>query len=434
VKFNPDILAETLPELITWTLIPTNAATLVPFPDNTALLDSIDPDYLGLITVRAECYDHSDEFTIEIIPHSITVSGDPSFSTRICRGDPHPFGTSASINITTHLSPELLADPSYDHSNINWLLIASSSVGTLVPSLTDRRNAVFTYNATSDYVSSAEDDILITASYDDGPYAPPFTLTVYDIVSIFWETDINPIDNNVHPVLDNPAHPDYARARTWDNLYNPPPAGEEDQPPLWGGGKRIYPDKNNPTDTADDANLQRQVIITVVIHPSTISNIPITFKVFDIDDPTQSRHFFHPSNPSVNHFYNAKDIDGNDVYNVVNGRVLEEVGDDNQGAVSTYGFLPDLEKTITRSSLDNIVSERFVVSVYAGDNYRIGASCHDGITSVTSLEVPANNILEPKNLRTGAPLPGVYSPMLTVWRRLNVEYDCDGISAEFYLR
>jgi hypothetical protein len=346
VQWNPaDIDTNDLPNLVTWTLIPTNQATLTTLLNNKARLESINPAYTGAITVKAECYSSQAEFTVHIFDGYVVSIQYPYPNRMWCKGDTHPFGGSVSVLLEANLSPGLLTSPSYDHAKIIWSL-SQSSVGLLTPVTGDHRLATFEYLPASPYVSMVEGDIQITARYDITPFAPPLELTVYEIVNVKWETFINPIDDNKHPILDDPTHPDYARARTWDNLYNPPVAGQEDKPPLWGGGKRIYPDKNAPTDSLALAEDQRLVKLEIEMQPSTVSDLPLYLKVFDVDDPTQSRHFFRPSTPGTNFFYEARFIDDNDAYSST-GRVHLPRGGDNRGKLADYGLYPSFAKEMT---------------------------------------------------------------------------------------
>jgi hypothetical protein len=429
VQWNPaDIDTNNLPNLVTWTLIPDTEATLTTLLNNKARLESINPAYTGAITVKAECYSSQAEFTVHLFDGYVVSIQYPYPNRMWCKGNTHPFGGSDSVLLEANLSPGLLTSPSYDHTKIIWSL-SESTVGTLTPLTGDHRQATFKYLPASPYVSMVEGDIQITARYDISPFAPALGLTVWDVMNLKWEVFTNPIDENVHPILDNPSHPDYARARTWDNLYNPPVLGEEDRVPPWGGGKRIYPDKNTPAEDEVEAGFQKIVRIKAEVEPTTLSGPLLIFKVFDVDDPTVSRHFFHPSDPSVNHFYEAKAIDAEDDYDA-NGGVILPKGGDNKG--SNYGFftafLPnDRFHEVAIPISNGIADMLFVVDVFAGDNYRVGVSCHDDILSLSNNDVPANNDLRPNKVapvgQVGTPLPGIFSPMLTVWRRLNVEYD-----------
>src|SRR6185369_11366118 len=98
------------------------------------------------------------------------------------------------------------------------------------------------------------------------------------------------------------------------------PATEFNDNPNTGGGKRVFPDKNDPSDTVD----RKRVRVTALT--SLPSKKTIYFKSFDLDDPSA----------------NAAPIDTNG-----------SVGDDNRGGVGTpahAGLLSPVGGTGTTNS------------------------------------------------------------------------------------
>jgi hypothetical protein len=176
------------------------------------------------------------------------------------------------------------------------------------------------------------------------------------------------------------------------------PATEFNDNPNTGGGKRVFPDKNDPSDTVD----RKRVRVTALT--SLPSKKTIYFKSFDLDDPSA----------------NAAPIDTNG-----------SVGDDNRGGVGTpahAGLLSPVGGTGTTNSASaktdtsGNASVDLVVTMQAGDNFMVAAS--DDLTYLNALTVNQILLQDSGGNIVGSGTPKAKaSPMLTVWRRVHVEVD-----------
>lgn len=163
-------------------------------------------------------------------------------------------------------------------------------------------------------------------------------------------------------------------------------------------GKRIFPDKKSPSDTAVDAANRKKV--KVVAHTVNLQlGTPIYFKSYDVDDP---------SNDPI--------IDPNGA-----------AGNDNRGTPKAGTLSKDLSPNAPTSMCPDAngncwaqtnnngdATVEFTVTMNPGDNFMIAAS-----TDPTKFTADAN----------GTPLSTAdakIAPMLTVWRRLHMEADSMG--------
>jgi hypothetical protein len=172
-----------------------------------------------------------------------------------------------------------------------------------------------------------------------------------------------------------------------------------DDNPNAGGGKRIFPDKQSPTDTVN----RKRVRVTATTNLG--SNQTVYFKSFDLDDPSS----------------NIGPIDTNDL----NG----PAGDDNRGTPQP-GILSLINKSGTTNTIsaktdrNGIAQVDFTVTVQPGDNFTVAAS--EDQTYLNALAVNGINLRD----GVGNNLPtrrAKSSPMLTVWRRLHMEVDSMGL-------
>jgi len=153
-----------------------------------------------------------------------------------------------------------------------------------------------------------------------------------------------------------------------------------DANPNQGGGKRIFPDKQTYGDESPD---RRKVRVVATYIGPVLENRHVYFKSFDVDDPSTST---------------VIDTNGN-------------VGNDNHppgaGTLSPVEIVTDG---------DGKARVTLTVGMAPGDNYRVAASLDS-----TKVQEP---YLTQTMADTDAPPPGVvFSPMLTVWRKLHVELD-----------
>ena len=157
-----------------------------------------------------------------------------------------------------------------------------------------------------------------------------------------------------------------------------------DNNPNTGGGQRIFPDReqlNSPV-------TQRTVRVRATVSPAR-RGIRVNFKSYEPDDPTTD----------------ATPVDTN------GSAALDNIGTPRVGTLDRQFALTD----------DNgIATATFTVSMHAGDNYKVVASCTPGYLD--------HVIPNGTNMRhdSGATLPTADARdtnMLTVWRRLHVEAD-----------
>ena len=152
-----------------------------------------------------------------------------------------------------------------------------------------------------------------------------------------------------------------------------------------GGGWRIFPDNQNPSDTTNHAT----VLLRAVVTPA-VSNLTVYFTSFDVRDPTQVMPLTGGSATAV-----------------------DNAGVPQAGSLSFASALTDA---------NGVATNLFTVTMQPGDNFRVVASCdpnfaggyHSDTTSTTGGIIDGN----------GNPIASNYATdMLTVWRRLHVEVD-----------
>jgi hypothetical protein len=181
----------------------------------------------------------------------------------------------------------------------------------------------------------------------------------------------------------------------WTNLVGNAALGTNSN---WGGGVCVFPDQLSPTDTAQRNKVRLRVKTTPPL-PGRVVNL----KSFDVDDPTSGR----VDDPLI--------IDTNDLPVVRGG--------DNRGT-PLDGVL--FGNFLTLDAQGQAVTD-FTVAYQPGDNYRVAAVLNTvgadtnlnklQVTNATALfYVTADNAQVPGFL-------GSVSPMLTVWRKLHLEFD-----------
>ncbi len=182
----------------------------------------------------------------------------------------------------------------------------------------------------------------------------PQTIAVGNVASLLLEAIDSPLDNN----------------------------------PNAGGGQRIFPDKQ----TADDTVNRRRVRVRATLS-SPSSDVPIFFRLFDVDDPSNS---------------SAIDPNGAD-------------GDDNRGTP-----LATLNAASSQTDASGAAQVELTVTMQPGDNFRIAAACNS--TSLGGVVVNGTDLSD----GGGNTLPtqrANVTDMLTVWRRLHIEMDSMGLVA-----
>ena len=176
------------------------------------------------------------------------------------------------------------------------------------------------------------------------------------------------------------------------------PATIFDDNPNTGGGKRVFPDKNDPSDTVN----RKRVRVSALT--SLSSNKTIYFKSFDLDDPSA----------------NAAPIDTNGF-----------IGDDNRGGVGTpahAGLLSPVggngttNSASARTDANGVASVDLTVTMQPGDNFMVAAS--DDSSYLNGLTVNQILLQDSGGNIVGSGTPKAKaSPMLTVWRRVHLEVD-----------
>jgi hypothetical protein len=187
-------------------------------------------------------------------------------------------------------------------------------------------------------------------------------------VSDWFDVDVIGIDTVVLEAIDSPLDD------------NPNPAG----------GKRIYPDKTDPTDAVD-----RRTVRVKAITSDPRAGVPVYFATFDVDDPSSD----------------ARPVDANGA-----------AGNDNRdepriGALSATTALTDAS---------GIAETILTVTMQPGDNFRVAASCKANYLSGVT---PVGTGLEDSTGRTLPTERADVADMLTVWRKLHVEVDSMGLVA-----
>lgn len=160
-----------------------------------------------------------------------------------------------------------------------------------------------------------------------------------------------------------------------------------------GGGYRIYPDKRTPNEPVN------RRIVTVQVGVDGRAGTPYTvfLKAFDIDDPSDDA-------PRVN----------------------PEKGDDNfgNGQSLTAQSILDGTAILTVNGGSNNYTE-FTVSLQPGDNFVIAASLDRSYLNTCIAEgspQTGSGIIDATGLTLPSP-KATTSPMLTVWRIVNIEVD-----------
>ena len=176
-------------------------------------------------------------------------------------------------------------------------------------------------------------------------------------------------------------------------------ASPMDDNPNAGGGKRVFPDKNAPSDNTVDRRKVRVKALTSFGVGKTIY-----FKSFDVDDPSTD----------------ASPVDSNG-----------SAGSDNrgnpgtsqqQGILSVVGGNGTTNSASATTDANGLVSVDLTVTMQPGDNFMVAAS-HDS-TYLNGLTVDRITLKDSGGLTVGTSTPkSKASPMLTIWRRMHVEVD-----------
>jgi len=162
------------------------------------------------------------------------------------------------------------------------------------------------------------------------------------------------------------------------------------------GGKRIFVGKRTPTDTL--AHERRRVLVRAQLS-EPLANVRVTFKFFDVDDPTT----------------NDPELDPNG-----------SAGGDNRGSGAI------LSNPFADTDEAGQATNYLVVTQQPGDNFRVAAMARavggtstflDGV-SVSGTNLVNGSVID--ETYTQASAAAITTPLLTVWRRLHIERDTMG--------
>lgn len=194
----------------------------------------------------------------------------------------------------------------------------------------------------------------LTYTGPDGPCEDEAKVTVYEVFGVEWI--------EVNSVLDT----------------NP------------GGGFRIFPGKQTPTDTTN----RRKVKARATIRP-VIADRDVWFKVYDVDDPSS----------------NMAPVDD------------ETVPSDNRGT-GARGHSP-IDQQPAATNAQGQAEVEIEVGMQPGDNYRMVASVLDDyFENLDAVQDDGLNARIRNTSGNGWFVPPKYvSPILTVWRKLHLEVD-----------
>lgn len=173
-------------------------------------------------------------------------------------------------------------------------------------------------------------------------------------------------------------------------------SGQTSVNPNAGGGKRIYPDKQTPS----DENTNRRVIYASALMTVPVAVQRIYFKVFDPDDPSSNDIAVDFNGAAAN---DNRGLDSQPERNTFTSTVVS--GGQAGGGV---------EFIVTMHPGDN-----FIVAASADPNYLIGTVV-DGsiIKDASGAEI---------TISSDQPKAAYRTDLLTIWRRLHIEVDSMGI-------
>lgn len=164
-----------------------------------------------------------------------------------------------------------------------------------------------------------------------------------------------------------------------------------DNNPNAGGGLRIFPERNSPSDT----NFRDSVIVTATISPPA-PFVEVNFRVFDPDDPSS----------------NAAPLDPNGA-----------AGNDNLPDLTFRPLSGTLSGPAARTDSLGRASVRLTIGRQPGNNYVVAATTDPFYANGLRLRAADGSVIEDS---VGVALPNARAkrtPMLTAWRRVHVEVD-----------
>jgi hypothetical protein len=164
-----------------------------------------------------------------------------------------------------------------------------------------------------------------------------------------------------------------------------------------GVGKRIFPDRKDPKDTAKES-MRSKVKLRAKTTPIT-PGIKIYFKSFDVDDATSAS--LDPNNEI------DSGPEGNDNLDIFTG-------------IPKEGKLAE-PFAVTDANGEAVIE--FTVTSQPGDNFRVAAALATSELGKLKVTDTASQYFVPANNTQLTQFKGTLSDMLTVWRKLNIEID-----------
>ena len=198
---------------------------------------------------------------------------------------------------------------------------------------------------------------------------------------------------------------------TWETISDNTPIDDNNNPvsgqPMPGGGKRIFPDKKNPTDTGTGRN---KVTLRVDTGGSG-AGWTVYVKVFDVADPTPDpTQVIHPHGTATG----------------------DTVGGDNftdPASTPLTGSFTSHDSTVdtAHATLDSNGKHDFEFNVgyQPGNNYRVAVTFFkpDDLNNLQVTDSTQPGYVPMDASKTPSGFSGGMSPPLTVWRRLWIEQD-----------
>jgi hypothetical protein len=180
-------------------------------------------------------------------------------------------------------------------------------------------------------------------------------------------------------------------------------------PDFAGGGKKIFPDKKSINDS-----LNRKTV-KVVAHTSFAPGTKITFRAFDVDDPTTDNTIVDDSGPL-----------GRD--NRVEGSDKPEGKLDKDPTSNTTSGCSQADGTCwAQTDATGVARVEFAVNMHPGNNYRVGASSDETYLLGAAADVGSTKVIGPDGELLPDTTAGLAkaksTDLLTVWRRLHIEVD-----------
>ncbi len=168
-----------------------------------------------------------------------------------------------------------------------------------------------------------------------------------------------------------------------------------DHNPNAGGGLRIFPDKQSPTDTLN----RRRVRVKATLN-AAVAGVTVFFRSFDIDDPSSDIAPIDPNGPA---------------------------GNDNQGMPQEGTLICPKTPCSAQTDVNGVAQVEFEVTTNPGDNFKVAASLdQEYLNGVVVDPVDGVNLKDANGNILPTPKAKV-TDMLTVWRRVHIEVDSMGL-------